>query len=1234
MEGNMEEALRRIHENRRTKSEILDLSGLGLTELPKELWDCVWVEELFLGDRHWDKKNQIWDYNHGGKSNRLPLIPFEIANLKAITTLSLYLNPIRDLDFLFGLSTLHTLDLGSTQVRDLNGLQGLVNLTSLNLRATQVSTLNGLKDLVSLTSLNFNFTQVSDLNGLQGLVNLTSLDLGSTRVSDLNGLQGLVNLTSLKLGPRVSDLKELQGLVNLTSLNLACTQVNDLSVLQDLVNLTSLDLNSTPVSDLSDLRGLVNLTSLYLFSTPVKDLKALQSLINLTTLNFHSTAVSNLSVLQGLVNLASLNLASTPISDLSGLQGLVNLTSLNLARTPVSDLSGLQDLVNLTSLNLDATQVRNVTGLQSLVNLTTLDLRSTQVSDLSGLQGLVNLTTLYLGSTQVRDLSGLQGLKNLTSLHLHSTPVRDLSGLKGLVNLTTLDLHSTPVSDLRGLQGLMNLTSLSLSFTPVSDLSGLQGLMNLKSLGLHSTPVRDLSALKDLFLMAFLDLGGMPVRDLSALKGLVNLIKLDLGGAPVSDLTPLKGLLNLTELDLRGTLVRDLSGLNSLEKLTTINLMDSSINYFPFELLSLPKLEQLHLSNTTCINIPQELTYEFNALPHLQSYYSDLLKDPYSAYDAKQIIVGNGRVGKTSLLKALYGFGDFDPDEDSTHGVKLFNTTLPLPEKLATANLSLWDFGGQELYHATHRIFMQTRALYLIVWDPETEAKLGEESINLHGQDYIFRNYPLSYWLGNVRALSKDAKIIVICNKADDGQERFPKDIHQLKNQYKIDSFISVSAKSGHGIYSLRQRIQYLLDQMPEMGLQMPGSWLRVREKLTNLRSKQQYITLKEYHTVCVTETLSAGSMNTLLRFLHHSGFLFWHEEYLQDQIILDQKWALEAIYQLLDRNGWYPLLKGNALRQRSELAKCWRDYTNEQVNLFMEMMQSCELALKLEDDNKDNPTYLIPEFLSDTPTPKIADIWDTSISPIYHFRFQHPFFHATLMQRFIVRSAKLAERYDLLWRTGLLLKVEDTLVLVQVYPEAGRIDMQFRGVNPANLLERLKNEISEIQEAIGESSFFLSLSGQSYEWVTLEQLQLQSSKGKTQVASTTGEILELAPFLPLLSPENSDRDSEHKAPGLKELSDRESGSQLLQPTAPSSPLQALQNQVKAQLIAANIPAAFTLLRNHLQPGTTSADDLILLQSQYTHYLEELQFDVLSSEERRLGYNRLVKGILELVNGL
>jgi hypothetical protein len=45
-------ALQLIAENKRTKNTFLDLGNCGLTQLPQELFDCVWLEELIL-DVNW-----------------------------------------------------------------------------------------------------------------------------------------------------------------------------------------------------------------------------------------------------------------------------------------------------------------------------------------------------------------------------------------------------------------------------------------------------------------------------------------------------------------------------------------------------------------------------------------------------------------------------------------------------------------------------------------------------------------------------------------------------------------------------------------------------------------------------------------------------------------------------------------------------------------------------------------------------------------------------------------------------------------------------------------------------------------------------------------------------------------------------------------------------------------------------------------------------------------------------
>jgi internalin A len=37
--------------------------------------------------------------------------------------------------------------------------------------------------------------------------------------------------------------------------------------------------------------------------------------------------------------------------------------------------------------------------------------------------------------------------------------------------------------------------------------------------------------------------------------------------------------------------------------------------------------------------------------------------------------------------------------------------------------LNLWDFGGQEIYHGTHTLFLQGQAVFLVLWTPELESQ-------------------------------------------------------------------------------------------------------------------------------------------------------------------------------------------------------------------------------------------------------------------------------------------------------------------------------------------------------------------------------------------------------------------------------------------------------------------------------------------------------------------------------
>jgi internalin A len=77
-----------------------------------------------------------------------------------------------------------------------------------------------------------------------------------------------------------------------------------------------------------------------------------------------------------------------------------------------------------------------------------------------------------------------------------------------------------------------------------------------------------------------------------------------------------------------------------------------------------------------------------------------------------------------------------------------------------------------------------------------------------------------------------------------------------------------------------------------------------------------------------------------LLEFLHHNGVLFYGPGLFQNQIILDQNWALEAIYSIFHRDKGLKQLKklhGRFCREDLELL-IWSGYTPDEQNAFLDL--------------------------------------------------------------------------------------------------------------------------------------------------------------------------------------------------------------------------------------------------------------------------------------------------------
>ncbi len=506
-----------IAENQRTQATFLDLGNCGLTELPSELLNCTWLEDLNLGFWYYEEEKQRWKASKNrGEVNQISCL-VGIERLKKLRILFFHHNRIKRIDPLIGLANLQILDFNHNLVSDVSPLSELTTLKSLTFVGNRVIDIAPLQLLVKLQRLNFERNQVSDIAPLQGLSNLQELNFGSNKVADIAPLQGLSNLQELYFGSnKISDIAPLSKLANLQKLYFGSNKISDIAPLQLLVKLQRLNFEGNQVADIAPLQGLSNLQELSFESNQVADIAPLIGLANLQILTFGSNGVSVITPLQGLVNLQILFFWSNKVADITPLEKLVNLQNLYFGSNKISDIAPLQLLVKLQRLSFEENQVADIAPLRGLANLKALNFESNQVADIDPLIGLANLQILAFGSNGVSVITPLSGLAELQELDFRSNKINDISPLQKLVNLQNLNFEANQVADIAPLRGMSNLQRLSFGSNQVTDITPLRGMSNLQRLSFGSNKVADisLSFLNSLPKLSELALFGNPLQDI------------------------------------------------------------------------------------------------------------------------------------------------------------------------------------------------------------------------------------------------------------------------------------------------------------------------------------------------------------------------------------------------------------------------------------------------------------------------------------------------------------------------------------------------------------------------------------------------------------------------------------------------------------------------------------------------------------------------------------------------
>jgi internalin A len=757
------------------------------------------------------------------------------------------------------------------------------------------------------------------------------------------------------------------------------------------------------------------------------------------------------------------------------LTALSDLEALSVEGAVVTTLAGLVELSRLQWLGCSDTRIRDLGPLAELRGLQSLHCSNTPVSDLSSLAALVELKTLQCSHTAVSDLGPLAGLRELQALYCAGTPVSDLGPLARLRKLQELYCAITRVSDLGPLAALRGLETLQCSHTQVSDLAPLTGLQRLRKLYCADTRVRDLGPLGGLIRLQELACSSTRVSDLAPLAGLRGLQELSCSRAPVSDLAPLAGLSALQRLNLSGCHL--------------INV--------PEDLWQKSSLEELVLFETRIPGIPAEVLSQHagdDCLESLRAHLRDLSSGEAAAPNVKLIVLGNGQVGKTQICRRLRG-EEYDGRVPSTHGVVVTSALLAAGRSGDGALLHIWDFGGQDIYHGTHALFLRSRAIFLIVWTPERESS-GE---HVSG-GVTFRDQLLPYWLEMVRHLGVAGSPLLIvqtrCDRLEDEVHVLPTPPEILANFPKHWE-LHYSALKDRGRAALDEALGEAIARLREQEgpVTIGTGRLKVKRRLEQLRDadtavppeRRQYRTITQAHfrQLC-EEAGGVASPEHLLSYLDNAGIVFYRAGLFQEAIVLDQAWALEAVYAVFDREKCYQQLRHLRGRFTKPLlgALVWQSYSDAEQELFLGMMQSCGICFMHRPpstDESDDAEYIAPDLLPDRTAieAELAAMWDGD-ALLETVEFDYPFLHRGVAHNVISRIGAEAGEVALYWRGGLCVYETTTRSRALIEEEMldawhGKIRVRTQGGQGGELLRRL---FELIQHENDRSSVLATIAG------------------------------------------------------------------------------------------------------------------------------------------------------------
>jgi len=461
-----------------------------------------------------------------------------------------------------------------------------------------------------------------------------------------------------------------------------------------------------------------------------------------------------------------------------------------------------------------------------------------------------------------------------------------------------------------------------------------------------------------------------------------------------------------------------------LRDLTDLYLTDNRLTSLPSEISNLTNLIELHLRNNKLTSVPVEINQltkltridlTGNRLPippetlanpqNVKAIFAAIagLVSGERLNEAKMLVVGDGKVGKSSVVERLI-YNSYNPRKATTLGVEISDEMKVVQSEVSgegePVKLNIWDFGGQEIQHSTHQFFLTTRSLYLLVVD----ARKGDQLSNIE------------YWLKLIGSFAGNSPIIIVINQIDQlkGQRPLNLDRKALQHKYSVKDFVETSCETGEGIPALKMAIVREVEELKHLRDIWPREWIAIKQRLRGMQA--DYIPVEKYLDICREENLLDEDLQqSLLDMLHVLGTVV---RFPGDTQVLNPRWVTQGVYglltsqQLVESRGQFDLKDvGKILAGLPNARQHYPAHTHERL---IRVMRHFELCFEFTDRPG---RYLIPRHLHDN-EPDVP--WNDADA--LKFQYHYETLPDSVISRFIVRMNRHITKSHY-WKNGVYLE-------------------------------------------------------------------------------------------------------------------------------------------------------------------------------------------------------------------